>query len=99
MLPSKAFVQIWWRNKNICIKAKAKRCQPHKTSFTRNAREISINGKEKITTKRKILKRPKSKGKHIVKAENYPHTNMISNMIAVFSNCERQRLWYQDIGK
>ena len=46
-LPSKDLIQIRWRSQKLFRQAKAKRIQHHQTSFTTNAKEISLSGKHK----------------------------------------------------
>ena len=53
-LLSKVLIQIPQRNQKLCRQAKAKRIQHHQTSFTTNAKGISLGGKEKETTRNKI---------------------------------------------
>ena len=55
IIPSKALVQIWWRNQKLHKQAKVPRIQHHWTSFTTNAKEISLGRKEKVTTRNKRL--------------------------------------------
>ena len=44
-LPSKTLLQIRWRNQKLSRQAKVKRIQHHQTSFTTNAKGISLDGK------------------------------------------------------
>ena len=46
-LPSKTHIQIWWRNQKLSRQAKVKRIQHHETSFTTNAKGISLGRKHK----------------------------------------------------
>ena len=41
-LPSMTLLQIWWRNQKLSRQAKVKRIQHHQTSFTTNAKGISL---------------------------------------------------------
>ena len=52
-LPSKAFVQIWWRNKKLSRQAKVKRIQHHQTTFITNAEGTSPGRKHKRRKKAK----------------------------------------------
>ena len=45
-LPSKALIQIGWRNQKLYRQAKAKRIQHNQTSFTTNAKGTSLGRKE-----------------------------------------------------
>ena len=63
--------------------AETKRVQNHQTSFIRNVKGNSLSKKEKATTRNmKIMKRKKLivKGKHIVKLENHPCTNLVGKL-------------------
>ena len=51
ILPGKAIIQIWRRDKELYKQAKTKRVQHHKTDFTRNIKGTSLRGEEKTTTK------------------------------------------------
>ena len=46
-LPSKTFIQIWWRNQKLSRQAKVNRIQYHQTSFTTNAKGTSLGRKHK----------------------------------------------------
>ena len=60
-LPSKALIQIQWRNQKLYRQAKslqkrkAKRIKHHQTSYTTNAKGTSLGGKEKTTTRNKKI--------------------------------------------
>ena len=45
-LPRKTLLHIWWRNQKFSRQAKVKRIQHHQTSFTRNAKGISLGRKQ-----------------------------------------------------
>ena len=47
ILPSKTFLQIWWRNQKLSRQAKVKRIQQHQTSFTTNAKGTFLGRKHK----------------------------------------------------
>ena len=46
-LPSKAMIQIEWRNQKLYRQAKAKTIQHHQTGFTTNAKGTFLRGKQK----------------------------------------------------
>ena len=46
ILPSKTFLQIWWRNQKLSRQAKVKRIQQHQTSFTTNAKGTFLGRKQ-----------------------------------------------------
>ena len=54
-LPSKALIQICWRNQQLYRQSKTKRCQHHQTSFTTNVKGNSLGEKEKATTRNKKI--------------------------------------------
>ena len=54
-LPSKALIQIKWRNQKVYRQAKSKRIQHNQTSFAQNAKGISLGRKEKSTTRSKKI--------------------------------------------
>ena len=64
-LPSKAFVEILWRNIQLYRQAKTKRIQHHQTSFIIDAKRTSLGGKEKAKTRnKKITKWESSQTRH-----------------------------------
>ena len=83
-LSNKALIQKQWRNQKLYGQAKAKRIQHHQINYTTTAKGIALSGKEKDTTSKnnnnnKLWKGELTgKGKHTVKVENYPQTNMTS---------------------
>ena len=46
-LPSKALIQIWWRNQNLSRQTEVNRIQDHRTSFTTNVKGTSLGSKHK----------------------------------------------------
>ena len=61
-LSSKTLLQIWW-NQKLSRQAKVKRIQHHQTSFTTNAKEMSLCWKHK-TKKRPTENKPKTRKHH-----------------------------------
>ena len=79
-LPSKAFIQIQWRNQKLYRQAKAQQIHHHQTSFatnTKGGRKKTTTIQENYESKSSLLKANK------VKVGNRPHTNMISESAAV----------------
>ena len=54
-LHSKAFIQIWQKNKKLYRHAKAKRIQRHQTGCTINAKRTFLGKKEKSTIRNKNI--------------------------------------------
>ena len=57
-IPSKDFIQNWWRNKKLFRQAKVKRIQYHQTGFTTNVKGTSIvKGGEDLQNQFQIIKK------------------------------------------
>ena len=56
-IPSKALIQIWWKNQKLTRQAKVKRIQHRQTSFTTHAKGTSLGRKQK-TRKRTTENKP-----------------------------------------
>ena len=55
-IPSKAFIQIRWRDQELYRQTKAKKVQHHQTSFETNVKGTSLGHKVKVTTRNEITK-------------------------------------------
>ena len=90
---SKAVIHIRQRNQKLYIQAKAKRIQHHESSFTTNAKGISLSRKENVITRNKKIMKWECSPKHTVKVGSHPHTNMISKLATVRRGEHKCRKW------
>ena len=74
-LPSKTFIQIWWRNQKLSRQAKVKRIQQHQTSFTTDAKGTS---EAENTRQGKALQKKKQNKK--TKTNNWECGNRITHI-------------------
>ena len=89
ILPSKTFLQIWWRNQKLSRQAKVKRIQQHQTSFTTNAKGVSLDKKHK---ERKDLQKQTQNnnvnGNRIIYIKNYLNGNGLNAPIKRYTLAE-----------
>ena len=78
-LPSKALIQIWWREQKLHRQTKAKRIQHLQTSSTSATKGTSLSRKGKDTIRNRNIKNKDTqiKGKDNLKVGNHSLTNVI----------------------
>ena len=80
-IPSKALIQIRWRDQKLYRQAKAKRIQHLQTSSTSTTKGTSLSRKGKATIRNKNIKNENpGKGKDNLKVGNHPLTNIMSKL-------------------